>query len=224
MTFSLVARCESSDEFGVVVSSSSVCVTSRCAWVRSRAGAVASQNISDPNLGLLGLDLLERGHPAHRVIELLKAAGDHPEYRQLTAVDRQGGTAFHSEAKTLGTHAVLSGNGCVAAGDLLADEGVPAAMVKAFESDPGAVLAERLLCALETGEAAGGEAGDVRSAGLRVVAGLSWPVVDLRVDWHPKPIAELRNIWSVYAPQMPDYVTRASNPAAAPSYGVPGDP
>lgn len=89
---------------------------------------------------------------------------------------------------------------------------------------PGAVLAERLLCALEAGEAAGGEAGDVPSAGLRVVAGLTWPVLDLRVDWHPKPIAELRNIWSVYAPQMPDYVTRTSNPAAAPSYGVPGDP
>jgi uncharacterized Ntn-hydrolase superfamily protein len=48
--------------------------------------------------------------------------------------------------------------------------------------------------------------------------------VDLRVDWHDKPISELRRIWSVYAPQMPDFITRASNPAAAPSYGVPGDP
>ena len=224
MTFSLVAKCERSGQFGVVVSSSSVCVTSRCAWVRARAGAVASQNITDPDLGLLGLDLLERGLPAGRVVELMKAAGDYPQYRQLTVVDREGGTAFHSGERTLGTFAAVAGIGCVAAGNLLADEGVPAAMVGTFESDDGSDLAERLLRALEAGEAAGGEAGDVRSAGLRVAAGLSWPIVDLRVDWHDEPIAELRRIWSVYAPQLPDYLTRAANPTAAPSYGVPGDP
>lgn len=224
MTFSLVARCESSDEFGVVVSSSSVCVTSRCAWVRSRAGAVASQNVTDPDLGILGLDLLARGLPAGRVIELLTAAGDYPEYRQLTAVDRHGGTAFDSGQNTLGTHAARRGKNCAAAGNLLADNGVPGAMVEAFESGAELDFPERLLRALQAGEAAGGEAGDVRSAGLRVAAGVSWPTVNLRVDWHDKPISELRRIWAVYAPQMPDYITRASNPAAAPSYGVPGDP
>lgn len=224
MTYSLVARCERSNELGVVVSSSSVCVTSRCAWVRSRAGAVASQNITDPDLGVLGLELLARGLPADRVIELLKVAGDHPEYRQLAVVDRDGGTAFHSGKNTLGVHAVRRGNNCVAAGNLLAEEGVPGAMVDAFESRQELDLAERLLYALEAGEAAGGEAGEVRSAGLRVTAGLSWPTVDLRVDWHDKPIAELRKLWSVYGPQMRDYITRASNPSAAPSYGVPGDP
>ena len=224
MTFSLVASCDRSGSFGIVVSSSSICVTSRCAWVRADAGAVASQNVTDPDLGLLGLDLLQRGQPASRVIEMLKTAGDFPQYRQLSVVDRNGGAAIHSGEKTLGTHAAEVGERCAAAGNLLASGGVPAAMVEAFESGARLDFAERLLLALEAGEAAGGEAGEVRSAGLRVAGKLSWPVVDLRVDWHDNPIQELRNLWAIYAPQMADYITRASNPAAAPAYGVPGDP
>lgn len=224
MTFSLAAKCERTGAFGITVSSSSVCVTSRCAWVRASAGAVGSQNITDPSLGLLGLDLLQQGKTAEQVIHSLKSAGQYPEYRQLTVVDRDGGTAHHSGANTLGNHAVATGRCCVAAGNLLSHESVPATMVAAFESQPELELPERLLRALEAGEGAGGEAGAVRSAGLRVVHALPWPVVDLRVDWNDEPVAELRRIWQVYAPQMQDYITRASNPSAAPAYGVPGDP
>jgi uncharacterized Ntn-hydrolase superfamily protein len=71
---------------------------------------------------------------------------------------------------------------------------------------------------------AGGEAGDERSAGIVVVDRQVWPICDLRVDWHDDPIAELRRVWEVYRPQMRDYLTRALDPSAAPSYGVPGDP
>ena len=71
--------------------------------------------------------------------------------------------------------------------------------------------------------AAGGEEGGVRSAGLYVVDRHVFPIADLRVDWHEEPIAELRRLWTVYEPQMADYLTRAIDPAAAPSYGVPGD-
>ena len=224
MTFSLAAKCDRTGAFGIVVSSSSVCVTSRCVWVRAGAGAVASQNITDPALGDLGLELLDRGHPAKRVLALLVSAGAYPEHRQITVVDGSGETAHHSGSNTLGRHAVASGRSCIAAGNLLKDEGVPAAMVAAFEADPDGELAERLLLALEAGEKAGGEAGPVRSAGLKVVEDLVWPTVDLRVDWHDEPIEELRRIWSVFAPQKRDYVTRALDPTAAPSYGVPGDP
>jgi uncharacterized Ntn-hydrolase superfamily protein len=63
----------------------------------------------------------------------------------------------------------------------------------------------------------------VRSVGMTVVDRWPWPIVDLRVDWHEEPIAELRRVWDVYRPQMTDYLTRALNPASAPSYGVPGD-
>lgn len=224
MTFSIAAQCPRSGAAGVAVSSSSVCVAARCAFARAAAGAVASQNITNPELGLRGLDLLSRGIGAAATLERLLAGEPYPAYRQITVVDRDGHVAVHSGEKTLGIHAHATGNGCVAAGNLLANDGVPDAMIAAFAADPGRELAERLLGALQAGLAAGGEAGEVRSAGVLVASRVSWPVVDLRVDWDDAPIARLGELWQVYAPQMQDYVTRALDPASAPAYGVPGDP
>jgi uncharacterized Ntn-hydrolase superfamily protein len=110
-----------------------------------------------------------------------------------------------------------------AAGNLLARAEVPAAMIAAFEgiSIP---FAARLLHALRAGVEAGGEAGPIHSAGLLVVRDVSWPIVDLRVDWaDADPVAELTALWERYEPQVEDYVRRALDPAAAPSFGVPGD-
>ena len=77
---------------------------------------------------------------------------------------------------------------------------------------------------MQAGLAAGGEAGPVHSAGLYLVRDVSWPVADLRVDWaEADPIRALVNLWGLYKPQLEDYVTRAIDPTAAPSYGVPGD-
>ena len=223
MTFSLLGRSARSGEFGVVVTSSSPCVASRCAWVRAGAGAIASQNITNPALGELGLALLERGLDAPRVRDMLVQADAHPDYRQLTVLGARGEGAHHSGARTLGTWATAVGEDCISAGNILACEAVPQAMCDAFASHPDAGLAARLLAALEAGERAGGEEGPVRSAGLVVVDTLVWPVVDLRVDWHDAPIAELRRIWEVYAPQAADYRQRALDPGRAPSFGVPGD-
>ena len=224
MTFSLAARCARSGQFGLVVTSSSPCVAARCCWVRGGAGAVASQNVTDPGLGVLGLEMLAQGYPARGVLEALVAAGEYPEYRQLAVIDGEGRTAHHSGAATLGRHAVAEGRDCVAAGNLLRSDGVPAAMVAAFENSETEHLVERLLRAVAAGLAAGGEEGDVRSVGLKVCERHRWPIADLRVDWHDEPIAELRRVWDVYRPQMADYVTRALDPRTAPSYGVPGDP
>ena len=223
MTFSLAARCATSGQFGLVVTSSSPCVAARCCWVRAGAGAVASQNVTDPGLGVLGLEMLAAGYTARGVRDALVAVGDYPEHRQLTVVDRDGNTAHHSGSRTLGRHATAQGYDCVAAGNLLRDAAVPVAMVAAFESAAGQPLVERLLLAVEGGLAAGGEEGDVRTGGLKVADRHPWPICDLRVDWHEQPIAELRRVWDVYRPQMADYVTRALDPTRAPSYGVPGD-
>ena len=89
---------------------------------------------------------------------------------------------------------------------------VPPAMLRAFQADPSAPLAERLLQALEAGLAAGGEHVPVRSAHLLVVERESFPLIDLRVDWHDTPIAELRSLWQLYAPQSNDYLLRALDP------------
>ena len=122
----------------------------------------------------------------------------------------------------LGVWGAVEGAGCAAGGNLLADADVPAAMVAAYAGTTGH-LADRLMATLEAGLAAGGEAGPVHSAGLKVADRLDWPLVDLRVDWSDDPIGDLRRLWTLYAPQMQAYVDRAECPDAAPSYGVPGD-
>lgn len=225
MTFSLTARCAETGMFGVAVTSSSMAVAARCAFVRAGVGAVATQNITDPRLGPLALDFMEDGMTATQAMEAILSEHIDSPYRQLALVDAGGRTADFSGAKTLGCHAVATGEGAVAAGNLLSDAGVPEAMLHAFADSAGEHLAERLLRALEAGLAAGGEEGPVRSAGMVVANREAWPYIDLRVDWSEgDPIADLRAVWQGWAPQMKDYVTRAVNPDASPSYGVPGDP
>ncbi len=224
MTFSIVGHCERTGMLGIAITTSSICVAARCPWARAGAGAVSTQNVTDPRLGPAVLDLMAQGTPAPEALERVMAGHGHAVHRQLAVVDAQGRTAHYSGAKTLGTHAVADGRGCVAAGNLLADPGVPGAMVENFAAGAKLHLAERLLGALEAGIAAGGEMGPVNSAGLLVVHEQAWPLVDLRVDWDDAaPLEALRALWRAYEPQMDDYVTRALDPESAPSYGVPGD-
>jgi uncharacterized Ntn-hydrolase superfamily protein len=217
MTYSIAARCPRTGAFGIAITSSSICVASRCAWV-SPTGAVLTQNITDPALGPLGLSLVAKGKGARDVVKELVAATPYSAWRQLAAVDREGRTAAHSGARALPIFAEAHGAGCVAVGNILANDGVPRAMIEAFalrEADP---LPERLLRSLEAGLAQGGETADEHAAGLHVCDRHVWPVVDLRVDWHDDPIVELRRAWTAYAPQMDAYITRAVNPAAAPAF------
>lgn len=222
MTFSIVARCAATGQFGMAISSSSPAVAARCAHVRAGVGAVASQNITDPSLGPLVLDQLEAGLSAAEALDAVTKGRSFIDYRQLLVVDRTGQTAIHSGGQVLGVWGEAQETDCAAGGNLLAGELVPMAMVKAFVAAKGH-LGERLMHALEAGLKAGGEAGPVHSAGLKVADRLSWPLVDLRIDWSDDPIGLLREAWDVYAPQMAAYVQRAEDPTQAPSYGVPGD-
>ncbi|WP_250536794.1 DUF1028 domain-containing protein [Caballeronia sp. AZ10_KS36] len=224
MTFSIVGRCDKTGQLGIAISSSSIAVGARCPWLRAGVGAVATQNVTLPALGPQILDLLadKRLAPAEALQQALDA-NEWREYRQVTVIDAQGRTAFFSGKEALGTHHAVAGDQCVAAGNMLAGTHVIEAMPPAFAQADG-LLADRLLAAMQAAMAAGGEAGPVHSAALKIVSDLSWPLVDLRVDWaDDDPIGKLRDLWTAYAPQMKDYVTRALNPTAAPSYGVPGD-
>tara|TARA_B100000378_G_scaffold48543_1_gene36224 strand:+ start:1058 stop:1729 length:672 start_codon:yes stop_codon:yes gene_type:complete len=222
MTLSLAGRCAETGMLGAAVTSSSICVASRCLFTRAGVGAGLTQNVTDPSLGVRMLDLLEAGADANTAISQVVAEANHIEWRQLVLLDSSGSFALHTGEKVLGRHATAEGNQCAAAANLLANEEVPQTMVTAFEQSSGH-LAQRLITALEAGIAAGGEEGPVRSAGVQVVHKVSWPVVDLRVDWDENPLPKLRTIWNEYQPQLEPYVTRALNPEAAPSYGVPGD-
>jgi uncharacterized Ntn-hydrolase superfamily protein len=208
---------------GCVVSSSSPAVGARCLFVRAGVGAAASQNITDPRLGPRLLDLLSAGSSPREAIDRLVAEEPNTEYRQLTAVDLDGRTAAFSGASALGLHAFAEGDGAVAAGNLLADAEVVDAMIEAFEGSAGDHLGDRLVGSLAAGLAAGGEEGPVRAAGLLIADEVTWPVADLRVDWHDDPIGELTALWRLWKPEMTTYVTRALEPSSAPSFGVPGD-
>jgi uncharacterized Ntn-hydrolase superfamily protein len=224
MTFSLAARDSRTGAFGIVVASSSPAVASRCVHLRTGVGAVASQNVTNPALGTRILDLLADGHTAADALRLACEKDPAPEYRQAGVVDAAGGAAVYSGARTLGTFAARAAYGAMAAGNLLAGPGVIDTMLDAFAASTAADLEDRLLGTLRAGLAAGGEAGPVRSAGLQVVESVPWPVTDLRVDFHDDPLGELDTLWTLWRDQKADYLIRALNPAAAPSYGVPGDP
>jgi uncharacterized Ntn-hydrolase superfamily protein len=210
--------------FGVAIASSSPAVAARCAHARRGAGAVATQNITDPSLGPQILDALEHGAGAGEALEAALHSTPFGAYRQLIVVSRAGVPVVHSGAEALGIVGSAVGVDAAAAGNLLARVEVPAAMIAAFEGEGPVHFAARLLRALRAGVEAGGEAGPIHSAGLLVVRDVSWPIVDLRVDWaDDDPVAELTALWERYEPQVEDYVRRALDPAAAPSFGVPGD-
>lgn len=223
MTFSIAARCDVTGMFGVAVSSSSPCVAARCAHTRAGVGAVASQNVTDPSLGHRALDLMQQGATAEEAVVIIGRTAPHAAFRQVTAVDIHGGSAIYSGTNVLGQWAEATGPNVACAGNLLSSLNVPQAMADAFTASKGH-LGDRLLIAMQAALDAGGEEGPVHSAGLTLVDKVSWPVAELRCDWTEDcPIAALRNNWAVYKPQLDDYVTRALNPDAAPSYGVPGD-
>ena len=134
MTFSLVAKCEKTNMFGVAIASSSPAVAARCSYTRAGVGAVSSQNITDPSLGPLTLDLIENGLSSIEAINKIKATTRNLEFRQVLVIDSKGQTAQHSGANSLGISAAASGLNVLSAGNLLDNNGVPAAIVNKFET------------------------------------------------------------------------------------------
>lgn len=209
--------------FGVAISSSSPAVAARCSYVRAGVGAVASQNVTDPSLGPLALDLMAQGLDATKAMDQVRARGAHIEYRQVLAVDTQGHTAIHSGPNSLGIWTQAAAKNVASGGNLLANEGVPQAIVDGFLGAEGHI-GDRLIAAMRAGLAAGGEAGPVHSAGMMIADKVSWPVADLRCDWTEDcPIENIATLWGIYKPQLDAYIQRALDPREAPSYGVPGD-
>jgi uncharacterized Ntn-hydrolase superfamily protein len=221
MTFSVLAT-DGTGAVGMAVTSSSPAVAARCVHLRPGVGGAASQNVTDPRLGPTLLDALESGLDPQQALDDLAGSHNHLEHRQLTVLDLQGKAAAYSGPGSLGVYHHQVGERVVAAGNMLSSTAVIGAVVGALESSSGE-LEVRLLEALEAGLAAGGEAGPVHSAGLAVVRQVAWRETDLRVDWSEEPVADLRRLVELWLPQRDDYVTRAIDPTAAPSYGVPGD-
>jgi uncharacterized Ntn-hydrolase superfamily protein len=166
---------------------------------------------------------MQGGMNAAEAITGVRDQGKFVEYRQVLAVDKSGNTAIHSGPNSLGIWTQAQGDNVASGGNLLANDGIPAAIVAGFEAATGHI-GDRLIAAMRAGLAAGGEAGPVHSAGMQICDNVNWPVADLRCDWTEDcPIEAIATAWDVYKPQLEAYVQRALDPREAPSYGVPGD-
>ena len=200
MTYSIVARDASTGQFGVAVQSKYFGVGAVVPWAEPGVGAIATQAMADPAVGIshgpLGLDLMRGGKSAPDTLRALLAADDGREQRQIGIVDRQGSVAAHTGAQCIAEAGHHSGEGYSCQANIMLRDTVWAAMAAAFESSEGP-LADRLLAALDAAEAEGGDARGRQSAALLVVPaeGRRWDkVVDLRVEDHPQPLAELRRL------------------------------
>jgi uncharacterized Ntn-hydrolase superfamily protein len=212
MTFSLTGRCERTGAVGAVIASASMAVAARCVAVRAGAGAVCSQSTTDPRLRGALLEAMASGLAAGDALAALVGRTPDIAFRQLAAVDAAGGSACYSGDLALGEATAIRAADVAAAGNLLADPGVPAAMLAAFVGRADESLGDRLIAALAAGLAAGGEVSPVRSAGMVIAGSEPWPVTDLRVDWHDDPVGELAGLWQIWQPQAEAYVRRALHP------------
>jgi uncharacterized Ntn-hydrolase superfamily protein len=216
MTFSIAGRCARTGMLGAVVTTSSMSVGSRCAYATAGVGAALTQHRTDPRLGPKMLARLAQGESPEAIMRDLAANEPGIGWRQLAVIGADGTATFLNGDRISSIAKGLVGRDCVAIGNILRNTGVVDAMVETFEANADQPLAERLLRAIEAGEAAGGELKQVKSAGLVVAHKESFPFVDLRVDLSPQPLVELRFLWELYQPTADAYVVRAVDPDNAP--------
>jgi uncharacterized Ntn-hydrolase superfamily protein len=216
-TFSLVGRCERTGMFGIAIATSEMAVGSRCIHVAPGVGAIVTQASTNPRLGHLGLNLLRLGYPAPRVLEEIAASDQFVERRQLGCLDVSGLAAARTGAENKPWAGHRVDRNVVVAANMVAGAQVVDAMFAAFRKSPGLPLWERLLGALEAGKAAGGQPNGEVSSGLHVVDREPYPMVDLRVDRHPEPVAELRRLADAYFPLVAYYTLRPRDPSVPPA-------
>lgn len=195
MTWSIVARDPESGAFGVAVATKFFAVGALCPYAQSGVGALATQALVNPTFGPRGLRLLTDGRSAAVVVETLIAADDGRETRQLHVLDASGGLAAHTGKNCVDWCGHLSGDGFSVAGNMLAGPRVIEATAAAYRAAAGKSFAERLIRALEAGQAAGGDKRGQQSAALLIHTTEDYPYLDLRVDDHVEPLVELRRLY-----------------------------
>ncbi len=194
MTWSILAR-DAGGAFGVAVASRFFAVGALCPHARSGAGALATQALVNPRYAKPGLDLLSEGTPAAEVVRLLTAGDEGRASRQLHVIDTLGRTAAHTGTACIDWCGHRAGPDYSIAGNMLAGPQVLADTAAAFERAADLPFAERLLAALEAGDAAGGDKRGKQAAALLVCTTEDYPFLDLRVDDHDEPFVELRRLY-----------------------------
>ena len=205
MTYSIVAIDPETREIGSAVASRSCAVGGTVCYSRIGVGVVNTQHYAHLGLGALVLDGMELGRSPQQVLDQALELDPSHEQRQLIAIDHRGRRAFHTGALCHDARGHASGETCVAAGNLLSDARVVERMIETFEDAKGEPLGARLLLCLEAGEAAGGDRRGRQSAAVKVVPPREAMLavnLDLRVDDHPDPLAELRRLHRVFCEEF----------------------
>lgn len=195
MTFSIVAWDEVTGQTGIAVSTKFLAVGSLCPFAKAGVGAVATQAFVNPTFGPRGLALLSQGVAVEDVITALMNSDEGREHRQLHLVDSRGRTAAFTGNETVDWAGHKTFPYFSVAGNMLSNDQVIVAMAEAYQANMSETLAERLIRAVEAGQAAGGDKRGRQSAALHIMSTEVYPLLDLRVDDHPDPVAELRRIY-----------------------------
>ena len=201
-TFSIVARDPTTEELGVAVQSRAFRAAAIVSYAKSGVGAIATQASANQSYGPRGLELLEQGLSPDEVVARLTNADEGRDRRQLAVIDAQGRVSAYTGSRTSDWAGHIEGNNYSVQGNILVSEQVVQAMAQAFETAEGE-LAERLMAALDAGQAAGGDARGKQSGGILVVKPIGdsgrttdrW--IDVRVDDHPTPFLEIRRLMNM---------------------------
>ncbi len=194
MTWSIVAR-DASGAFGVAVASRFFAVGVLCPHARAGVGAVATQALVNPHYGPRALDLLAQGLEPAAIVRTLTDADDGRDQRQLHLIGARGSAAAFTGKACIDWCGSLQRDGFSVAGNMLAGPAVIEDTAGAYEAGAALPFAERLMAAMEAGEAAGGDKRGKQAAALKVYTTEDYPFLDIRVDDHADPLAELRRLY-----------------------------
>ncbi|MDA3857668.1 MAG: DUF1028 domain-containing protein [Roseovarius sp.] len=205
-TFSIVGRCARSGELGCAVASAVPAVGAICIYLQSGVGAVSTQSWVNPYLAIAVLDRLSAGEATESALNSVLSDDDAASMRQIGVIGISGPGAAWTGSGCTDWGGDRTGPDHAVQGNMLTGPEVISAMSHAFDADPGLPLEERLLCALEAAQAAGGDKRGRQSAALAVIGEELYRRVDLRVDEHPNPVAELRRVFTVASAQLAPFV------------------
>jgi len=207
MTFSIIARDPNNASFGVAVSTAVPCVGAMVPHAKSGVGVIATQSYTNVDLGVEGLRMLEHGISPRSALEALLAEDDGRDVRQVAGIDARGRTFAYSGKDCVDWFGSREGIDYSVQGNMLVGPQVVEAMADAFEATAGKWLGIKLMAALEAGQAAGGDKRGRQSAALVVTPQVIAPGggefdprtyrLDIRVDEHADPVAELRRIFDL---------------------------
>lgn len=206
MTFSISARCARTGMLGVAVSTAVPAVGGICPFIKPGVGAISTQSWVNPYLGIDGIALLDGGLAAQETLNRLIADDPGRDVRQIGIVDAKGRTAVHTGAACVDWAGHITGDGFTVQGNMLVGEATVERMAQAAEATASLTLPERLMLVLEAGQAAGGDKRGRQSAALKVYNIEHFPWLDLRVDEHRNPVAELRRVFEVALQQLLPFV------------------